>query len=111
MPDYQRPSGFKSPIRPLAERVSERVATAASRLARRERSARHRLGGPVSTEAWALRRVFRDMGRTQRAMRRQSGQAPFAVVRTAADAFKREPTLAALVGVAATLEEVGLLGW
>lgn len=111
MPDFRQSSGFSSPTRPLAERVSERVATAASRLARRDRATRNRLDGPASTETSALRRVFKDMGRTQRAMRRQSGQAPFPGVRTAAVAFKREPSLTALVGVAATLEEVGLLGW
>jgi hypothetical protein len=51
------------------------------------------------------------MGRTQRTARRQTGQAPSPVVREAARAFRRDPSLSALVLVAASLDEVGLLSW
>jgi len=51
------------------------------------------------------------MGRSQRAARRQTGLPPFPVVREAAVAFRRAPSFAALVGVAASLDEVGLLSW
>jgi hypothetical protein len=62
-------------------------------------------------EVRALRRVFRDMGRAQRTARHQSGQEPSPVVRDAARAFRRAPSLSALVLVAASLDEVGLLAW
>jgi hypothetical protein len=51
------------------------------------------------------------MGRTQRSARRQTGQAPSPVVRDAARAFRQAPSLSALVLVAASLDEVGLLSW
>jgi hypothetical protein len=51
------------------------------------------------------------MGRTQRTARRQTGQAPSPVVREAALAFREAPSLSALVLVAASLDEVGLLSW
>ena len=101
----------------LVERVRERVATAASRLDHGARAGRRRSSDTSAQadtkppEVWALRWVFRDMGRTQRAMRRETGQPPFPAVRTAAIAFRRAPSLNALVGVAASLEEVNLLGW
>jgi len=71
--------------------------------------ARSSAGGP--RELRALRRVFREMGRTQRSTRRQTGQAPSPVVREAARAFRRDPSLSSLVLVAASLDEVGLLAW
>jgi hypothetical protein len=55
--------------------------------------------------------VFRDLGRSQRAARRQTGQAPSPVVREAALEFRRAPSFAALVLVAAALDEIGLLAW
>lgn len=101
----------------LVERVRERVATAASRLDHGARSGQRRStdmsdqNDTKPPEVWALRWVFRDMGRTQRAMRRETGQPPFPAVRSAAIAFRRAPSLNALVGVAASLEEVNLLRW
>ena len=106
--------------RPLIDRVRERVDKAAASLgpsgrperrgAKTAKTARTLASGPPR-EVRALRRVFREMGRTQRSARRQSGQAPSPVVREAARAFRRDPSLSALVLVAASLDEVGLLSW
>ena len=106
-----------SPVRPLIERVRERVDKAAASLGPTGRSERRgaksapTLSSGVPREVRALRRVFRDMGRTQRTARRQTGQAPSPVVREAALAFQEAPSLSALVLVAASLDEVGLLSW
>jgi hypothetical protein len=106
-----------SSTRPLVERVRERVDKAAATLGtagRHERrgakSAQTLSSGPPR-EVRALRRVFREMGRTQRTARRQTGQAPSPVVREAARAFRQAPSMSALVLVAASLDEVGLLSW
>jgi hypothetical protein len=88
--------------RPLIERVRERVDQAAA------------TQGPTGRrqgDVHALRRVFREMGRSQRTTRRRTGQAPSPVVREAAQAFREAPSLSALVLVAASLDEVGLLTW
>jgi hypothetical protein len=105
-----------SPERPLIERVRERVDKAAATLGHSGRSERRgkpalTLGSAGPREVRALRRVFREMGRTQRTARRQSGQAPSPVVREAALAFREAPSMSALVLVAASLDEVGLLSW
>jgi hypothetical protein len=113
----ESPETPSSPARPLIERVRERVDKAAASLGdggRHERRgvkpARTLSSGPPR-EVRALRRVFREMGRTQRTARRQTGQAPSPVVREAARAFRRDPSMSALVLVAASLDEVGLLSW
>ena len=105
-----------SPVRPLIERVRERVDRAAATLGagrseRRGAKPAPTLSSGVPREVRALRRVFREMGRTQRTARRQTGQAPSPVVREAALAFREAPSLSALVLVAASLDEVGLLSW
>jgi ABC-type transporter Mla subunit MlaD len=111
------PAPHSSMVRPLIDRVREHVATAAAALAPAKRSKRGRLRAARSSlredvqEIRALRRVFRDIGRTQRAARRQTGQAPFPAVREAAYAFQDAPSFSALVTVAASLDEVGLLAW
>lgn len=111
------PETPSSPARPLIERVRERVDKAAANLGevgrgeRRGVKAKQTLGSGAPRETRALRRVFREMGRTQRTARRQTGQAPSPVVREAARAFRRDPSLSALVLVAASLDEVGLLSW
>jgi hypothetical protein len=111
------PDSTSSSARPLVERVRERVDKAAASLSeggRRERrgaKAAGTLGSGPPREVRALRRVFREMGRTQRSARRQTGQAPSPVVRDAARAFRQAPSLPALVLVAASLDEVGLLSW
>jgi hypothetical protein len=78
---------------------------------RRGPAAGQTLGSGTPRETRALRRVFREMGRTQRTARRQTGQTPSPVVREAALAFRQAPSLSALVLVAASLDEVGLLAW
>jgi hypothetical protein len=111
------PETPSSPTRPLIERVRERVDKAAASLGTRGRPERRgaksaqTLGSGPPREVRALRRVFREMGRTQRRARRQTGQPPFPVVREAARAFQKDPSMSALVLVAASLDEVGLLSW
>jgi len=113
----ESPESPSSPTRPLIERVRERVDRAAATLGNERRIERRGVkpaqasgsGGP--REMRALRRVFREMGRTQRTARHQTGQAPSPVVREAARAFRRDPSLSSLVLVAASLDEVGLLSW
>lgn len=112
-----------SPARPLLERVRERVDRAAASIGDKGRTGRRSierrrgakpaptLGSSVPRELRALRTVFREMGRTQRTARRQTGQAPSPVVREAARAFREAPSLSALVLVAASLDEIGLLSW
>jgi hypothetical protein len=99
------------------ERVRERVDQAAAIQGasgggeRRGAAARQASVGGAQGEIRALRRVFREMGRSQRTTRRQTGQAPSPVVREAAQAFREAPSLSALVLVATSLDEAGLLGW
>jgi hypothetical protein len=114
----ESPDTSSSPPRPLIERVRERVDKAAASLGeggryerRGVKSAPTTLGSGAPREMRALRRVFREMGRTQRTARRQTGQAPSPVVREAARAFRQAPSMSALVLVAASLDEVGLLSW
>jgi hypothetical protein len=113
----ESPETSSSPARPLIERVRERVDKAAATLGQGGRGERRgskpvqTLGSSAPREVRALRRVFREMGRTQRRARRQTGQAPSPVVRDAARAFREAPSLPALVLVAASLDEVGLLSW
>lgn len=114
----ESPEASSSSTRPLIERVRERVDKAAASLGDGSRHERRSKAKPALTlasgaprETRALRRVFREMGRTQRTARRQTGQAPSPIVREAARAFRRDPSLSALVLVAASLDEVGLLSW
>ena len=102
--------------RSLNDRVQEQIDAATSKLSPNKRSRRPAqrpalLAGAGPQELRALQRVFREMGRSQRAARRQAGLAPSSVVREAAQAFRRAPSFTTLVGVAASLDEVGLLSW
>jgi hypothetical protein len=100
--------------RSLSDRVQEQVNAAASKLPavkRRRREGQLLSTGDQPQELRALHRVFREMGRSQRVARHQTGLPPSPVVREAAQAFRRAPSFAALVGVAASLDEVGLLSW
>ena len=96
-----------SPARPLLELVQERVDAATAKLIahRRQRKSSEPFaelqGGESPVGREALRHVFRDIGRNQRSARRQTGQAP----------SRENPSLPALVLVAASLDEVGLLVW
>jgi hypothetical protein len=110
-----RSSEGSSASRPLIERVRERVdraaATQGSTGRRERRGSPAGQASPGQGDVRALRRVFREMGRSQRSTRRRTGQAPSPVVREAAHAFREAPSLSALVLVAASLDEAGLLSW
>lgn len=101
---------------PIIDRVRDRVAAAAASLAGPAgRKSPRRKPTPFATESprelRAMKLVFREMGRAQRATRRERGQEPSPAVREAALAFRRTPSLPALVLVAVSLDEVGLLAW
>lgn len=95
----------------LATQVRDRVLVTIERLAMHAPDAPRRAGDAFAPdrEALALRRVFREMGLAQRKRRQQLGRAPSAEVRLAAEAFRRDPTLDTLVGVAGALQTAGLL--
>jgi hypothetical protein len=103
--------------RSLSDRVQEQVDAATSKhpLAKRPRRRVNKLAqasaGDSADELRALNRVFREMGRSQRAARLQTGSPPSPIVRDAARAYRRAPSFTALVTVAASLDEVGLLSW
>ncbi|HEU4799831.1 MAG TPA: hypothetical protein VFS94_04310 [Gemmatimonadales bacterium] len=102
--------------RPIIDRVHDRVAAAAASIAGpAARSRSRRKPVPFATESprevRAMKLVFREMGRTQRATRQERGQEPSPAVREAALAFRRSPSMPALVQVASSLDEVGLLAW
>lgn len=109
-------SGPSPGRRSLNDRVQDQINAATSKPSGHSR---RRRAGKVSKlsdterpeDLKALRRVFRAMGRSQREARRQTGLPPFPEVRDAARAFRRAPSFAALVSVAACLDEVGLLPW
>lgn len=114
----------EQPETPLIERVRNRVRRAHGLIDRRDSRARRRMGGsgdatlmgsgssaPISREVRALRVVFREMGRTHRQYRRQT-QAPISTdLRSAAIAFRQEPSLMSLIPVASFLDEMRLLEW
>jgi hypothetical protein len=103
--------------RSLTDRVQEQVSAATSKRPSPKRPGRRTdklaqfSAADHPEELRALRRVFREMGRSQRAARLQTGSPPSPVVREAARAFRRAPSFTALVSVAASLDEVGLLSW
>ena len=115
-------------IRPLADRVRDRVAAAGRALDRRAGASRPKSGRPrkarpaslasASAEdaegtrhAASLRTVFRELADTHRQYRTRTGQTATAGLREAATAFKQAPDLPALVVVAAFLDELGILAW
>jgi hypothetical protein len=90
-----RPSApsLSAPSRNLTERVRDRVAEVGVE------------------ERRALRRVYGELRTTYQTHRRKTGGAPLPALREAVHAFKREPTLDSLVGVAAFLDDRSLLSW
>ena len=102
--------------RPIIDRVHDRVAAAAASFTGTGGQKRpRRKPVPFATETprelRAMKLVFREMGRAQRATRQERGQEPSPAVREAALAFRRSPSMPALVQVASSLDEVGLLAW
>jgi hypothetical protein len=113
-PSAQRTPGADLPS--LTERVESHVAQTALTVKRGRRSSSPlgrragRVPAPDAQQA-ALRAVFRELGETHRAYRARTGQGGTPALRAAAHAFKRAPSLPALVTVAAFFDELGLLAW
>lgn len=115
------------PSSPLADRVRDRVLRARGVLDRRDGATiRRRREGtlaaaegkpgldgktPLSREVRALRIVFRELGKTHRQYRRRTHAPISGALRSAAIAFKLEPSLISLVPVAGFLDEMQLLKW
>lgn len=114
--------------RTLTDRVRDRIAEAGQAIDRSKPKGGKRtskLGntrlsmstnGPKANaealrESRSLRHVYRELRGTYRRHRRESGQAALPELREAVHAFKRGPSLASLVVVAAFLDERGLLPW
>lgn len=112
----------------LTERVKARVEEAESALGASPRTAgsgpkpaRPARGAKRTTtladgtreelEARSLRRVFREMRTLYRGYRRRAKTPAVPELRTAVQAFKRGQSLAALVQIAAFLDERKLLAW
>ena len=85
------------------DQVSDRVSAAAAALAQKADES------TTAARTRALWRVFHEFGKSYRGRRRASGAPPIAGVRVAAEAFRRDPTMTTLVGVAAALDEHGML--
>jgi hypothetical protein len=66
---------------------------------------------PMSEEVRALRAVFHELGETHRQYRRRTGTPVSADLRSAAMAFKQEPSLISLLPVAGFLDDLQLLEW
>lgn len=114
-----RPATTSGGIPSLSDRVKQRVAEASKALDRTHRARRPALKRgtrppvPASPdlEMASLRAVFRELGDAHRQYRMRTGQPGTPALRVAAHAFKRTPTLASLVTVAAFFDELGLLAW
>lgn len=83
------------------DRVIDRVALAEADLTQ------HR-AAPARRRNPALWHVFRDLGQLHRDNRRETGAPPSPVVRDAAYAFQKTPSLSTLTAVAELLDEQGL---
>ena len=108
-------SEHADPIPSLTDRVTERVMNARLALESRPKSRRSSslLQDPKSAaeqrDTQSLKRVFRDMGHAYRRYRRQTGGPVVPGLRDAAYSFRANPSLPALVGVAAFLDNLDLL--
>ncbi len=114
------PAPQQAAVSSLPARVERRVLEAGAALRRRHHARRPRLGGrkaasiPPTSQAVdraSLGSVFRELGDAHRRYRQSTGNAGTPELRAAARAFKAQPTLPALITVAAFLDELGLLGW
>ena len=106
----------------LADRMRARVRTARHAVDRRASASRPQVrrararpadpGAPnleETRETQSLKRVFRDLGVTYRRYRSQIGGPVAPGLRAATDLFRAEPSLTALVAVAAILDQLDLL--
>ena len=100
----------------LSDRVVERVLNA--RLVLEKEAGRSRSGpGEIADaaangerrELQSLKRVFRDLGQSYRRHRKQTGRPVNPAVREAAYEFRANPSLPALIAVAAHLDRLDLL--
>lgn len=125
-PDSSRPTPS---LQPITERVVQRLAAAGLAFDRRNGASRPKAGrrksaasltqgsSPEAGEAArrreraCLRSVFRELGDAHRHYRTQTGSPGTPALREAAHAFKREPSVASLIPVAAFLDELGILAW
>lgn len=102
----------------LDARVAARLAQAGTAFDRRARAGRPgRVRGrapvpaPADRERATLRAVFHELGEAHRAYRARTGGTVTPALRAATTAFKAEPSALTLVGVAAFLDELGILAW
>lgn len=103
-PEARSPYREDSPVpTALVDRVRSRVTQAEERLAELP------LYGDDSLTTLALWQVFEEFGDTRRAHRRETGDAAVPALRKATHAFRRDPSLDALVAVAVHLDQRGLL--
>jgi hypothetical protein len=128
MPKAKKSKALSSFERSLTDRVRDRIAEAGHSIDRSKPKGGRRTsklgntrltmstGGPKADaeavrERRSLRHVYRELRGTYRRHRRESGQAAVPELKEAVNAFKRGPSLASLVPVAAFLDERGLLEW
>jgi hypothetical protein len=125
-PPSRKGSRSSSSTQSIADRVRARVNEAGLIVDRRTGATRRKPASPAVADKLAagvtrtpaqvrevrsLRSVFRDLGRSYRRYRRQTGAPVSADVRDAARNFRRELTVPALVVVAACLDELDILTW
>jgi len=103
------------PIPSLSDRVAERVMNARLALESQPNAPRAPRSVPDSEtkaeqrEIQSLKRVFRDMGTAYRRYRSQTGKPVVPGLRDAAYSFRADPSLPALIAVAAFLDDLDLL--
>jgi hypothetical protein len=95
----------------IAQQRRDGAARPLIRPARKTKPANGEAASPRDRETRALRAVFVDLGKRYRQYRERTGAPLSPAIRTAARAFKAEPSLVALVPVAGFLDELALLDW
>lgn len=118
MPDKSAVPGRSPSPGSLDARVEARLAQAGAAFDRRARAARPGRGrgkpsmpAPAERERATLRAVFHELGEAHRAYRARTGGTVTPALRDATTAFKAQPSALTLVGVAAFLDELGILAW
>ena len=108
-------SEHAEPIASLNDRVAERVRNARLAIESQQNARRNspQVEDPKTIaeqrEIRSLKRVFREMGYAYRRYRSQTGGPVTPGLRDAAYTFRAEPSLPALIGVAAFLDQLDLL--
>jgi hypothetical protein len=109
VPSRSRSSDSNDSAQSLTDRVLARVQHESSIVDRLPKSRRR--SPTTDREARSLRRVFSDLGDSYRDYRRRTGEPVSADIRAAADRFRKERNVAALVSVAASLDALEILPW